>query len=60
MNVLKLDQCEEVITLIEKELKEQHDYAEEGISPVSLILSASINMLLTKSFFFILVFSIRH
>lgn len=37
----KLDQRKEVITLIEKQLKGRHDFAKEGINPVSLILSAS-------------------
>ena len=41
MNVLKLDQREEVIALIEKQLKEQHDFAKEVIDPVSFIHSAS-------------------
>lgn len=35
MNVLKLEQREEVIVLIEKQLKEQHDLAKENIDPVS-------------------------
>ena len=35
MNVLKLEQREEVIALIEKQLKEQHDFAIDSIEPVS-------------------------
>ena len=37
MNVLKLEQREEVIVLIEKQLKEQHDLAKENIDPVSFL-----------------------
>ncbi len=36
MNVLKLEQREEVIALIEKQLMEQHALAKESIEPVSL------------------------
>jgi hypothetical protein len=36
MNVLKLEQREEVIALIEKQLMEQHDFAKDSIEPVSL------------------------
>ena len=38
MNVLKLEQREEVITAIEKQLKEQHDLAKESVEPVSVYL----------------------
>jgi hypothetical protein len=38
MNVLKLEQREEVIALIEKQLKEQHALAKESIQPVRLFL----------------------
>ena len=34
MNVLKLEQREEVISFIEKQLKEQHDFAKDNIDPV--------------------------
>ena len=36
MNVLNLEQREEVIALIEKQLMEQHDFAKDSIEPVSL------------------------
>lgn len=38
MNVLKLEQREEVVALIERQLKEQHSFAEESIEPVSRII----------------------
>ena len=41
MNEFKLDQGEEVITFIEKQLKEQHIFFQERIDPVSLIFSAT-------------------
>ena len=48
MNVLKLEQREEVIALIEKQLKEQHDVAKESIEPVSLSFS-SIKLMIVYS-----------
>lgn len=35
MNVLKLEQREEVIRLIEQQLKDQYDFAKSNIEPVS-------------------------
>ncbi|XP_028393517.1 1-phosphatidylinositol 4,5-bisphosphate phosphodiesterase beta-1-like isoform X2 [Dendronephthya gigantea] len=48
MNVLKLDQREEVITLIEKQLKEQHDFAKESIDPEFQELRSVMDITKTK------------